>query len=204
MASRQLSEWKGQFGNDYIARNPSTEESVRRRASAFAQMLRPLVQEQPATILEIGANIGHNLRALQRICSAQLMAVEPNAAARHQLLDGVLPSQCVHDASAERLPFADSSVDLVFTCTVLIHVPDAELARACDEIFRVARRHILLIEYFSPRNETVPYRGHGDMLFKRDYGGIFMDRYPLRLLDYGFFWKRVSDLDDVNFWLLEK
>ena len=204
MTSRQLSEWKGEFGNDYIVRNPSSEESVRRRAQAFAQMLRPLAQEQPATILEVGANIGHNLRALQRISSAQLMAVEPNAVARQQLLDGVLPVQCVHDASAEQLPFSDSSVDLVFTCTVLIHVPDDELNRACDEIFRVARRHILLIEYFSPRKETVSYRGHGDMLFKRDYGGIFMDRHPLRLLDYGFFWKRVSDLDDVNFWLLEK
>ena len=42
-------------------------------------------------------------------------------------------------------------------------------------------------------------------LFKRDFGSFWWDLYPdLKLVDYGFFWKRVAGLDDFTWWLFEK
>ena len=99
---------------------------------------------------------------------------------------------------------ADGSVDLAFTCGVLIHVHPDELLEVCGEIVRVSRRYVLCAEYFSPRPEAIEYRGRMDLLFKRDFGGFYLDHWPeLRLVDYGFVWKR-TEFDDLNWWLFER
>jgi len=206
MSTKQLGKWVGNFGNDYIGRNSCTNELVQKRTIAFAQMMRPLISSIPSSILEVGANIGHNIKALQRISNAKLHALEPNPKAREILLNElVLPEEKIYDGSAEKLPFPDTSMDMVFTCTVLIHIPGQTFEDACREIYRVSEKTILIIEYFSPAEEIIRYHGEDNMLFKRDYGSIFMDLFPdLELLDYGFFWKRITDLDNVNYWLFRK
>ena len=206
MKSPQLQNWEGAFGNEYIERNPCTPDLLRKRILAFAKILQPLGFDQPRSILEVGANIGRNIRALQHLTDAELHALEPNPRAREALVrDKVLSDRYIHVGSAEQLPFENASIDMVFTCTVLIHVPPETLEQACREISRVAKQYILIMEYFSPATEVVRYRGHDDMLFKRDYGSIMLDlNSSLQLVDYGFFWKPVTDLDNVNYWLFRK
>ncbi len=206
LGEKQLGIWRGDFGNAYIERNQATAERVRQRIAAFASILPHLAGAPAASILEVGANIGLNLRALTGLTGAALHAVEPNRQAREILIaESVLPAERVHDATAAALPLADTSFDLVFTSTVLIHVPDEALAAAMREIHRVSRRWILCMEYFSPVTQTITYRGHGDLLFKRDYGGLWLDGFPdLEYVADGFFWKRTTGLDDVNWWLLRK
>ena len=53
---------------------------------------------------------------------------------------------------------------------------------------------------------TVNYRGNSDRLFKRDFAGELMDRYPLRLIAYGFSYHRDNYFpqDDSTWFLLEK
>ena len=42
-------------------------------------------------------------------------------------------------------------------------------------------------------------RGHNDRLFKRDFGGFWLDMFPkLRVTAYGFAWKRVTGLDTLT------
>ena len=206
MKSKQLQNWEGAFGDAYIERNPCTLDLMRKRILAFAKILQLMGIDQPRSILEVGANIGRNIRALQYITDAELHALEPNLRAREALMsDKVLSGKQIHNGSAEQLPFGNASMDMVFTCTVLIHIPPETLEQAFREIHRVARRYILIMEYFSPASEMVRYRGHDDMLFKRDYGSILLDLYStLQLVDYGFFWKPVTDLDNVNYWLFRK
>lgn len=54
---------------------------------------------------------------------------------------------------------------------------------------------------------VVSYRGHEDRLFKRDFAGEMLDRYPdLELVDYGFVYHRDPNFpqDDPNWFLLRK
>jgi spore coat polysaccharide biosynthesis protein SpsF len=54
---------------------------------------------------------------------------------------------------------------------------------------------------------SVPYRGHAERLFKRDFAGEMLKRYPkLRLLDYGFAYHGDANFpqDDITWFLLEK
>ena len=198
--------WKGDFGNDYLMRNRATEEAVGNVAHAFAEILSHVKDSPPASILEVGANIGINLRAISGLTDAALFAVEPNASAREQLVaDKVVPQDRLFDAVATKLPLDDGAVDFVFTSGVLIHVPPEDLETAYGEIHRVASRYILCVEYFSSTPVEIPYRGHDGLLFKRDFGGMWLDLFSgLDPVANGFFWKQTSGLDNVNWWLFRK
>ena len=198
--------WKGDFGDDYAARNRATEETVGNVARAFTEILSHVQDSPPASILEVGANIGINLRAISGLTNAELFAVEPNAHAREQLIaDKVVPQTHLFDAMATKLPLDDGAVNLTFTSGVLIHVPPADLEAAYGEIHRVAERYVLSLEYFSKTPVEIPYRGNKGLLFKRDFGGMWLDLFPgLEPVANGFFWKRTTGLDDVNWWLFRK
>ena len=201
--NRQLEAWRGAFGDSYVERNAATPAVLAARARMWARAFERLPVGAPRSILEVGCNLGVNLRALPAVTSAGLHAVEPNARARARVLeDGVLPPERLYDASALALPFADGAFDLVFTSGVLIHIAPPDLPKAVDEIVRVAKRFVVCIEYFAAEPEERAYRGESGLLFKRDFGGFYMDRHPsLQLLDYGFFWRRATGIDD-NVWQL--
>lgn len=206
MTERQAVEcWKGDFGNAYTLRNESTEESLASRGRLFARILAATGLAPRASVLEVGTNIGMNLVALGRLAPVSRFGADVNAAALARLrAEPELKTAHVARAQGERLPFRTAAFDLVFTCGVLIHVPPDDLPEVGAEIMRVSARYIVCAEYFSPRSEEVEYRGQRGLLFKRDFGGFFLDRWPtLRLLDYGFLWKRV-EFDDLTWWAFEK
>ncbi|MBN8195903.1 MULTISPECIES: pseudaminic acid biosynthesis-associated methylase [Thalassospira] len=198
--------WRGEFGTDYINRNSASSAELRARLTLWSRILDCIKGEEPTGILEVGSNIGNNLRALRLLSGAQIFALEPNSEARKILVeDNVLPQENVFEGVADMLPFEDSSIDLVFTSGVLIHIHPNDLERSMREIHRVSGKYIVCIEYFSDKPEAIPYRGHTDKLFKRDFGGYYMDLFPeLKLIDYGFSWKRASGLDNLTWWVFKK
>ena len=200
------SAWSGAFGADYTARNLASDQALRDRTLMWARMGQSVHLEPPTSILEVGPNLGINLRVLPQLVHASLHAIEPNPAARDQLLsEKVLPPENLHAGFGDSIPVADGAVELAFTAGVLIHVEPARLPATLDEIYRVSSKYVLCAEYFSPRPEALPYRGHEGLLFKNDFGGLYMDRFPdLKLIDYGFFWKRASGIDDITWWLFRK
>ncbi len=204
--TEQTDLWTGGFGEDYIARNDATPALLDPRRLLWRRVLSALDGAPLASIVEIGANVGLNLRALSELTKAELWAVEPNALARERLVaDNVLPAERVLDGVASSIPLPDAAVDFAFTSGVLIHVHAEQLAESCAEIHRVAGRYIAAIEYFSPEPTTVAYRGYAGQLFKRDFGAFWLDLYPdLALVDYGFFWKRATGLDNLTWWLFQK
>jgi spore coat polysaccharide biosynthesis protein SpsF len=200
----QLDAWRGSFGDSYVDRNQADEAALAARTRLWARILertRPVER-----VLEIGANIGLNLRALRRLGLTDLTGVEPNAKARATLVaDGVLGADRVIDAFGSAIPFADDSFDLVFTSGVLIHVPPAELEKTMREIVRTSRRFVACAEYFSVEPQEKRYRGADGLLFTRDFGGAYLDLEPrLDLVDYGFFWRRATGLDDLTWQVFAK
>lgn len=201
-----IEQWRGRFGDEYILRNTGDEKNIQDRARLWARILDAFGSSLPRRILEVGSNIGDNLRAIRRVSSADLLALEPNAEARRLLAKSALITpDCILDGTAYSIPLPDRSVDIAFTCGVLIHIPPERLEAACREILRVSDRAVICIEYFSATPEQIPYRGMDGMLFKRDFGKFWLDRFPdLRWRDYGFAWAHATGLDDSTWWILER
>jgi spore coat polysaccharide biosynthesis protein SpsF len=204
--NEQIEFWRGAFGDAYTDRNTASSEQLRARVALWAEILRHMLPAPPRSILEVGANLGVNLRALKALSPARMIAVEPNDKARSILVrDGVVAEPNAISGVAQSIALPDGCADLAFTSGVLIHIHPDDLAAAIAEIHRCAARWIVCIEYFSDKAEEIPYRGHGERLFKRDFGGFWLDRFPeLRVAAYGFAWKPVTGLDNLTWWLFEK
>jgi spore coat polysaccharide biosynthesis protein SpsF len=87
----------------------------------------------------------------------------------------------------------------------MIHIPPADLDQSCREIYRCAKSYIVCIEYFSDKPVALDYRGHDDLLFKRDFGGYWLDLFPsMTPLKWGFAWKRTTGLDNLTWWIFRK
>jgi spore coat polysaccharide biosynthesis protein SpsF len=101
----------------------------------------------------------------------------------------------------------DGRADLALIKGVLIHLNPDSLPAAYDALAAASRRHVMICEYYNPVPVAIPYRGHEDRLFKRDFCGEFMDRHPdFALADYGFVYRRdpAFPLDDVTWFLLTR
>lgn len=195
--------WTGDFGNAYTQRN--RVQSI----DARLDMWKVLFPRECHSVLEVGANIGQNLEAISLLTEAEMFACEPNDMAREELVnlfrDIGEPSRNVTADTADKLSFPDQCADLVFTSGVLIHVPPDKLLKSLKEIHRVARRCIIIGEYFAPSEEMVPYRGHDNALWRRDYGSLFLDNFnDLHCIGTMFAWKRMTGLDNLLFWIMEK
>ena len=82
MATQQLDAWTGKFGDAYIDRNNAQAANLKNQIISWSRILDCLPGAGPRSILEVGANIGHNLRALSHISDAELYGLEPNDRAR--------------------------------------------------------------------------------------------------------------------------
>jgi pseudaminic acid biosynthesis-associated methylase len=200
--------WAGDFGKDYTARNADpilVASSVRR----WARML-SAVPGQLSSAVELGANLGVNLRALRALCpTAELTGVEINPVAAQQLREWAeLDGNCdVNEGSL--LGFRpEQPAELSFTSVVLIHVNPDRLPEAYDALYASSNRWILVSEYHNPTPVEIKYRGETGALFKRDFGGELLERFPdLRLVDYGFFSRHDAAIplaDDYTWFLMEK
>ncbi len=102
------------------------------------------------------------------------------------------------------LPFKSGYFDLVFTVGVLIHIPLDSLHAAMRELARVSGRYLLAVEYFAEQETTIPYRGHNDLLWKRDFLFHFQQCLPgLSLLRKGY-WGPEDGFDRDHWWLFEQ
>ncbi|MES2903782.1 MAG: pseudaminic acid biosynthesis-associated methylase [Pseudomonadota bacterium] len=195
--------WAGSFGADYIARNRS-DELLAANLQFFGKCLARA--GRIGSFVELGANVGMNLRALKVLYpAARLNAVEINETAAGELAS-VVGGENVHVGSIFDWTPAQKS-ELAFTKGVLIHINPGELAAAYDKLYEASARFILVAEYYNPAPVAIPYRGHDDRLFKRDFAGEMLDRFgDLRLIDYGFAYRRdpAFPQDDISWFLLEK
>jgi pseudaminic acid biosynthesis-associated methylase len=193
--------WAGEFGDDYTARNDGPR-LVAANLAFFARVLGEAGAVR--SVLELGANHGLNLCALQALLpEASLTGLEINAqaAARLRTLERV---EVVQASLLDWQPARQ--YDLVFTKGVLIHIAPDRLAPVYDLLVRASARYILLAEYYAPAPVEVPYRGHSGRLFKRDFAGELLERHPqLRVTRHGFAWRRDPfPQDDLNWFLIEK
>ena len=194
--------WSGQFGDEYVERN----RSGALLAVKTAFFARALARSSGIhTALELGANIGLNEIALQRLFpEIQMDVVEINEKAANECRK--IKNVTVHQGSI--LEFSmDKTYDLTFTSGVMIHINPEKLPVVYRCLYEHSKKYVLVAEYYNQTPVQVPYRGNTDRLFKRDFAGEMLDMYPnLHLVDYGFIYHRDPSFpsDDATWFLMEK
>src|SRR5262245_40862950 len=194
-AARLEALWAGDFGDQYVDRNI---EAAQGRQAFWSELIR---RRSVESALEVGCNVGANLRWIADLLGPDRAAgVDVNAKALELLAERV-PGIDARVAAGRELPFQDGSHDPVFTMGVLIHQPTDELWNVMAEIVRCSSRLILCGEYYSEKDIEVPYRGESGALFKRDFGGRYLECFPeLRELERGFLSKADGPWDDLTYW----
>lgn len=202
-ATAQESFWAGQFGSEYIGRNNS-DQLLASNLGFFAKSLKQA--GRISSCIEFGANIGMNLKALQLLypgIGLRGVEINPDAA---KMLRALIGNENVHEGSIFDCP-VESGADLSLIKGVLIHVNPEMLPVVYEKLYSASKRFILVCEYYNPSPVAVSYRGHADRLFKRDFAGEMMEKYPdLSLIDYGFSYRRdpAFPQDDTTWFLLER
>lgn len=193
--------WAGSFGDDYIARNRS-EHLHAANLALFSRVLRRT--RDVGSLIELGANIGMNLRALRTLLpNASCCGVEINAKAAREL-SRIPEVEAIHESLFD---VKADPCDMALTKGVLIHLSPDLLPEAYDQLAHHGRRYVTIIEYYNPSPVEVTYRGHRGRLFKRDFAGEFLARHPsYQLLDYGFAYRHdpVFPQDDLTWFVMER
>lgn len=195
--------WAGKFGDDYIARNAG-DALLGSNISLLAKLLSRCPHAD--SLIEFGANIGMNLRAIRALRpDMQLEAIEINAKAVEDLRAWGGANRIHHASVLDFQP--ERTWDIALIKGVLIHINPDFLPQVYESLFRASNRYILVVEYYNPTPIDIVYRGHAGRLFKRDFAGEMLDKFPsLRVMDYGFVWHRdpVFPQDDSTWFVLEK
>ena len=195
--------WAGEFGTSYIQRNKGSA-LLASNLDFFSKSLNK--SNNCKSCIEFGANIGMNLKALKLLFPfLETYGIEINKDAATELANTIstenIFNQSILDFNSEL------QCDLVLIKGVLIHLNPEVLPIVYDKLVNACKRFLLVAEYYNPTPVSINYRGHTDKLFKRDFAGEIMDKYPvMKLIDYGFSYRRDTNFpqDDITWFLLEK
>ena len=202
LKTKQEQLWAGNHTKAYIQRSDSPQLRAS-KAAVFAEILAHT--RSVKSVIEFGANIGLNLRAIRHFLpDAKLSALEINEAAVEALrkIEGL---DVYHGSLLEFTP--QQTWDMAFTMGVMIHVNPERLRDAYDLLYNSSNRYVCMIEYYDPSPAMIMHRGLENQMFKRDFAGELLQAHPdLNLLEYGFVYRGdpVFPLDDLTWFLFEK
>jgi pseudaminic acid biosynthesis-associated methylase len=200
--NKQETFWAEQYASEYIKKNSEFDQNL--AIEAWNKML--VGTEGVGSVLECGCNIGRNLNTLADVLpKAQKSIIEISKPAfefvskRHNLAQKFNGS--ILESNLER-PF-----DLVYTMGVLIHINPDELLENLAKIYSYSGKYLLVGEYFNRTPTMIEYQGQQNRLFKRDFGKLILENFPVRLVNYGFLWGYIYDaagFDDITWWMFQK
>lgn len=195
--------WSQTYAQEYMAKNASFD-----RAKGVEGWQRMLAAAGPITsLLECGCNIGRNIDFLNDVLpQANKSAIELSKPAYDFVTSRFAFDRSFNGPILES-DFAPASFDLVYTIGVLIHIHPDNLLANMRKMFDYSNRYVLIGEYFNRTPVMLPYHGEEDRLFKRDFGKLFLENFPVDVVSYGFLWGHEFDdagFDDVTWWLFEK
>jgi pseudaminic acid biosynthesis-associated methylase len=175
--------WKGLFGHEYTDRNTFEIKSLNELWLRNYGIARSTINERflsgiakDAKFMEVGCNAGNQLLMLRHMGWSNLSGVELQPYAL-EIARSRLPDVPLKLGSALDLPWINSSFDVVFTSSVLIHISPKDLPRVMDEIYRTSKEYIWGAEYYAPEVTQVTYRTHNDLLWKMDYARLYLERF---------------------------
>jgi len=197
--------WATTYSKNYISKNSNFDNKL--LLKGWKKILAKV--DDPKSILECGANIGRNIKALEYFFpDAKKTAIEISSDAT-KILKENFPSLNVCNQSILESSFKKAEFDLVFTMTVLIHINPKELLQNLKTIVSYSSKYVVIGEYFNRTPVSILYQDQEEKLFKRDFGKYIIENFKdeMKLLDYGFLWGHIFDnggFDDITWWVFEK
>lgn len=166
-----------------------------------------LVGELEGTVLEVGAGTGANLPHYRT--AARVVATEPDPFMRRRMVHKAnaaanVPVE-VGDASAESLPYADQSFDVVVCTLTLCTVADPD--RALAEIRRVLKPdgRLIVLEHVRGRGRLARWQDRLDPLWSRAGAGCHPNRDTRSAIERaGFGFERVNEFEPLPRWVLTR
>jgi len=193
--------WAGRFGTEYIDRNQ--DDALLSSNIHFFSNILARIPNKPKSIIELGANVGMNIKALQGLLpKSSFSGVEINKSACEQLQ----ALNCVvHNLSIADLNIKEK-FDLVLSKGVLIHLNPDDLNSTYKKMYDLTNEWVLIAEYYNPLPVAIEYRGHSDKLFKRDFAGEMLSKFTdLELVATGFAYHLGPfPQDDITWFLIRK
>lgn len=181
----QIETWASDFGADYTDRNIYNPEELNLYYSSLIGIKRSemnvyFLDDLHLTdkrILEVGCNVGNQLRLLQQQGYKNLWGLElQNYAVEKakELTKGINIIQGIGDD----IPFKDGYFDLVFTSGVLIHINPNQVQKIIKEIYRCTSTYIWGYEYYADKYTGINYRGQDNLLWKTDFAKLYQEICP--------------------------
>lgn len=129
----------------------------------------------PITVLEVGSGDG---RIIKKVKAPMKVGMDISLG----MLTRTFYGNRVR-ADARFLPFRNQSFDLVYSVTVLLHIPAGFIGGIVDEMKRVSKNFILIIEPLPTFDHLDKPYSEGGHCFPHDYRSLFQLRvlYNLKL-----------------------
>ena len=195
--------WQGNFGDEYVDRNQS-DLLLASNTSFFSKVFNRTGKID--SIMEFGCNIGMNLKAIRALLpESNLSGIEINKRAVDDLNKWKGKAHVIEGSILDIE--LDTRFDLTLIKGVLIHINPKRLDDVYTRLYNFSDKYICIAEYYNPTPVTIPYRGHDNRLFKRDFAGELMSKYSdLELVDYGFLYQNdpIFPQDDITWFLMKK
>lgn len=203
MNTKQLDQfWTHTFGDVYTARKLEVHAEEGQLRKKFWRNFVDLVPDAQR-VLEVGCNAGMNLEGLiEAKPDLTLHGLEPNETAQTRAIEIAKGRYDILKGNLFSHP-TDQRYDLVFTCTVLIHISPDDLRLAMERIYALSQKYVLAMEYYWPTLKEIEYRGHQEILWKRDFGAFWLENFDLEAVETGYMDYR-DGFDRVTWWLLRK
>jgi len=185
MKTEQENFWGKEFGKEYSDRNSWQSDNdwdkfyVENWGQTKLEINNSVLADLPrdTRILEVGCNIGMQLRGFQRMGFTDLYGIELQGYAvekAKQITSGINIIQ----GSAFDIPFRDNYFGLVCTNGVLIHIAPKDHQAFMSEVYRCSSKYIMGWEYYAPEVTDINYRGNTGYLWKADFKKIYQDNFP--------------------------
>lgn len=200
--NEQQNFWANDYAKEYIRKNSEFDQKL--GVEGWQKML--VHADSIRTVLECGCNIGRNIGFLDAVLPEAGKSIIEISRPAFDFVGAKYRLDQAFNGSIEASTLT-GPFDLVFTIGVLIHIHPDNLLANMARMYEYSGKYVLIGEYFNRTPVMLEYQGQKDRLFKRDFGKLFIENFPVKLVDYGFLWGHIYDtagFDDITWWLFRK
>lgn len=146
----------------------------------FALMVRDFVNELGCKrVLEVGCNVGHNLRELEKAHGIDIDFTAIKKAMNHY------PKNQFYEGDILTIGLTWHLYDFVFTRALLSHIDNNNIEKAITKILNATNHYFMFCEYYADSYKEIPWRD--EVVYCRNYAAL-LKNYPVKIINDTWVW----------------